>query len=600
MNKNQFRRTFFLSILAAALALAGCGGGNDAPQPVAKSDPFHEFQWHLKNIGQPAFAAEGGIAGIDLNVEELFKAGHRGSGVKVLVLDEGVDIRHEDLAANIDRDMLRNFERNAPDENDPTPLGIDDAHGTSVAGIIAAVANNDLGGRGVAPQASLGSVNFLCPGCVTIPNMVAAYGNDSYSGNAWVINASFGTTATAPEARDVDTDPVLLAIRGFTGMRAGKGIVMVKSSGNDFDGFKGENRDEPNSYCGPARQHKLSCLNAALDPANAMPQVVTVGAVNARGVKSSYSTAGSSLLVAGLGGEYGNGQLTDHPEAGPAIVTTDLSGCTRGYARHDNAPYRNLFVDPSSYLAKQLNPDCNYNSVMNGTSSAAPTVTGVVALMLEANPNLTWRDLRLILMKTARQADANIAPNTLKLAGGDYIAEPAWTTNAAGLKFHNWYGFGLVDAAAAVAMAKSATAHLSGPIADSGWRDASPDPDGLELDVPLADPNGASSSITLPTVVKRTIEAVQVRVMIAGGGRLGDLGIELISPKGTRSVLLNAHNVLQKSQRAEALLLLSNAFNEEEAGGNWTLRIVDVNGREASDPTQQAILANWSLRVYGR
>ncbi len=313
-----------------------------------------------------------------------------GCGIKVLVVDEGVDIRHEDLAANIDPDMLHNFDPAAPDKTDPTPLGIDDAHGTSVAGIIAAVAHNDLGGRGVAPQASLGSINFLCgPLCTTEANMVATYGNDSYSGNAAVINASYGSTVLAPIEADVDTSATLLGLRGMAGMRGGKGALLIKSAGNDFENFRGDDPKDPASVCAPARTHNLSCLNPAFDPAHTMPQVVTVGAVNARGVKSSYSNTGASLLVAGLGGEYGDAALVNHRAAGPAIITTDLSGCSRGYARWRAAddPYRNVFVDPGSVEAKRLNAGCRYNSVMNGTSSAAPTVTGVVALMLEAIPS---------------------------------------------------------------------------------------------------------------------------------------------------------------------------------------------------------------------
>ncbi len=148
-------------------------------------------------------------------------------------------------------------------------------------------------------------------------------------------------------------------------------------------------------------------------------------------------------------------------------------------------------------------------------------------------------------------------------------------------------------------MAKSYTSHLPGnALVDSGWLDASAGAAGLKLAVPLEDPNGASSQITFAAA--RTIEAVQVRVTLDGSGLLGDLGIELVSPRGTRSVLMNAHNAFQQSGKVEGLLLASNAFNEEKADGVWTLRVVDVNGRQAKDASGQAILAHWSLRVHGR
>ena len=65
---------------------------------------------------------------------------------------------------------------------------------------------------------------------------------------------------------------------------------------------------------------------------------------------------------------------------------------------------------------------------------------------------------------------------------------------------------------------------------------------------------------------------------------------------------MTAHNVFQVSAQADGLLLASNAFNEEPAQGTWTLRVVDVNGRQArdTDTDAQALLAHWSLRVYGR
>ena len=69
-------------------------------------------------------------------------------------------------------------------------------------------------------------------------------------------------------------------------MRGGKGIVMVKSAGNEFSNFLLED-GEWSDQCDAAQRHGLSRQNAAFDPESTMPQVVTVGAVNARGVKSS-------------------------------------------------------------------------------------------------------------------------------------------------------------------------------------------------------------------------------------------------------------------------------------------------------------------------
>lgn len=611
-----------LPVALIVVAMVGCGGSGSEPQPPAvdthppgdvsdsgpgseptspafASDPLHAYQWHLKNTGQSAFSSEGGAPGIDLNVESLFASGVHGQGVKVLVLDDGIDIRHPDLAANVDAGRLFNFDPGAADAADPTPTKPGDAHGTAVAGIIAAVAQNGIGGRGVAPGASLGGANLLdCgPRCTAEDPkvMIEAYGGAPFSAGAWVINASYGEERSAPSDADIDVSGAPLA--GLAGLRGGKGALMLKSAGNEFESFV---IDQPgggsadSGQCHPANQHGLTCQNASFDLENVMPQVAVVASVNARGVKSSYSTAGSNVLISGLGGEYGSAVPLSPAKAGPAIVTTDLAGCARGNSRVglEAGVYANDFDQPGMAVNAEWNPQCDYTAAMNGTSAAAPTVTGVVALMLGVNPDLTWRDIRHILMRTARRVDAAQAPVVLDLNGHDYIAEPGWVRNAAGLWFSNWYGFGLVDAVAAVNAAREATTHLSGEMGSSGWIDDLP---GDTLAIPVADAAGLTRTLAAGA---RTIEMVQLRLALSGDASLGDLGIELISPSGTRSVLMNAHNAFQKTTVATQLTLASNAFNEESAQGVWTLRIVDVNGR--GDAARQARLDHWSLRILGR
>ncbi|WP_074453461.1 S8 family peptidase, partial [Tannerella forsythia] len=123
--------------------------------------------------------------------------------------------------------------------------------------------------------------------------------------------------------------------------------------------------------------------------------VITVGAIDNRGNIWNYSQRGASMdLVAPSGGVPGN------------IVTTDRMG---------NFGYNNT----------------NYTNTFNGTSAACPQVAGVAALMLSVRPDLTEAQVRTILQNTARD---------LGSAG-----------------FDNTYGYGLVDAHAAVAP------RLSGP-----------------------------------------------------------------------------------------------------------------------------------------
>src|SRR5690606_17854281 len=101
------------------------------------------------------------------------------------------------------------------------------------------------------------------------------------------------------------------------------------------------------------------------------------------------------------------------------------------------------------------NTDCDYTARFNGTSSAAPNLSGVVALLLEANPRLTSRDVKDILAKTAKRP-ANHGRRPVQVAANRTVNRDLGPIqNGAGFVFDNWHGFGTVDAEAAVAMARS-------------------------------------------------------------------------------------------------------------------------------------------------
>jgi hypothetical protein len=268
------------------------------------------------------------------------------------------------------------------------------------------------------------------------------------------------------------------------------------------------------------------------------------------------------------------------------MVTTDQSGCTNGFSR--------TLVNTSVFNNGGVpNTSCNYTNGMNGTSSATPVTVGVIALMLEANPALTWRDVKHILASTARQIDPARAavsfPMTgFPLSGGTYIAEPAWTTNGANFKFHDWYGFGMVDASAAVNMAKGYTIGQLGTFKNTGFI-ASP---GLSLAIPDDSATGVTSSISVSANPVQVIEAVQIRVDITHTFD-GDLGIEVISPAGTRSVVKNPVDGYFNAVNLTNQVFLSNAFYGENPAGTWTIKVVDaMTGNTGT-------LLGWGIRVYG-
>jgi len=533
------------------------------------SDPLVPQQWHLRNTCQKGFSDTPGVAGMDINVDAAYGLFNlTGSGVTVAVVDSGLEIAHEDLAANVVPGGSWNFNNN---NNDPTNPATDGDHGTSVAGLIA-MAKNTVGGMGVAPGASLKGFNLIAS-AQTLTQFIDSLGASMaspQSNDVFIFNQSFGITTFAPITVNPLEESQYLA--GVTTLRGGKGALYVKAAGNGFEvgcAFSG-----------------VSCDNANFDPTNTLPYQIVVGAVAASGIKANYSSAGSAIWVSAHGGEFGqNTSVSANTGLAvePAMVTSDQTGCAKGFSR--------IGANTSAFNnGGAPNGLCNYTNTMNGTSSATPMTAGGIALMLEANSALTWRDVKHILASTARQIDPGREPGRFQLGDGIYVTEPGWMTNAAGFHFHNWYGFGMVDAAAAVSMAEGYTLGQLGTFANTGFI-----PSGAAINIPIPDTSvaGATSTILIPAGLQ-FVEAVQIRVNMIHPGGVSQVGIELVSPQGTLSVLKNVEDAYIFATSFVDQVLLSNAFYGENPAGTWTIRAVDGAGGG-----QGGTLVNWAIRVYG-
>lgn len=558
-----------------------CSGFHRTQSP-GTADPLLTHQWALNNTGQTGFAESGGTAGEDFRMTNTLANGPTGAGVQVAVLDSGLEICHPDLAANVEPGVSHNFVAenwHGAQVTDPFyPKLTDGDHGTSVAGIIAAVANNGIGLRGVAPSARLRGFNVLesqgalnlDPGTVELAALGMSTASPK-SDDVHIFNMSYGSGEGGANLRG----DLLNAFRAGTEMLRPSadtgealGALYVRAAGNSFSECSAESAEarENSLYL----NNDVGCTNANLDPEQNIPYLIVIGAFDADGNRSVYSSVGANLwAVAPSDGDLGK----------PGILTTDQMGGDRGY----------VLQAEGLTAGHAENPHGDYIASFGGTSAAAPMASGAIALLLEAQPNLTWRDVKHIVAKTSRKLQADLPPVRVAFGGKPTILQHAWITNAAGYHFHNWFGFGAIDIDRAVAMARSITPNNLGVFAKSvtvrqTHNAAIPDHDG-----------GGLTSLHRVRELRpgAAIEAVQLRVEITHEDPK-ELGFELISPSGTASVVNPVFNGAFDSWMGTDLdwTILTNAFYGEPTEGEWTLKVIDAKRGKSG------VLKAWSLIFY--
>ena len=550
------------SLNAAGRVVVNCRSPATGRANPGVADPFAAEQWHLVNSRQSAYALTGGTPGEDLGMAATLTAGPTGTGVKLAVVDSDLEICHPDLAANIQPGASHNFNvggwfgARRHDPFEPSTFG---GHGTSVAGVVAAVADNGVGGRGVAPEVWLRGYNYLdaldWEGAFL--DALGASDANPNSTDVDIFNLSFGGLGG-----ERNPDPefhVSLLRNGVRSLRQGRGAIYVKAAGNSFNSCRSLHRSVID---------QIGCGAANGDALNNLPYLLVVGGFNADGQRASYSSAGANLWVSAPSGEYGSTR--------PAIITTDQMGRSRGY---DVLASRGLAGNQS------LNPDGNYISAFNGTSAATPNTAGAIALLLEAQPQLTWRDVKHILANTARKIDPDLRQVRYGFGDAGYTMQLPWITNAAGYSFHNWYGFGAVNVDEALAFAASHRPDSLGEFRETGAFRSTPA-------APIPDNDGGGLVVEMDVdslPADASIEAVTLEVGVTHPFT-NDLGIHLISPSGTESVLNPAFNEVLAGEADLDWQLLSNAFYGEAPNGRWRLKVVDAA------PADAGSLDHWALR----
>lgn len=383
-------------------------------------------------------------------------------------------------------------------------------HATLVAGVIGAARNGE-GGVGVAYNATLASEGFSQADPSVALTPLSEWKNFDIANNSW----SFSAQLTSVSAAGINGDLSFVTDAVDNG-RDGKGTIIVFGAGNER-----ESGDDANA-------HSFSNIK----------EVVTVGAINAEGdlgnlviAEAPFSNRGASILVSAPGSNI----------TSTSRLLENDNGSTFG------ADYE----------------------VAKGTSFATPIVSGVVALMLEADPSLSWEDVQEILALSAKQIDD---PNT----EWSFNASKLW--NGGGMHFSHDYGYGLVDARAAVRLAET-------------WNDAErgayqqlPSVSGTDLNFNIPDSVNDPLIITVSTntAAPAKIQFVELELGFAHE-QVGDLTIELISPSGTRSILLDRLSRTEQSGASDGghgefngiWKFTSKHFLGENIIGNWEIKVQD-------------------------
>jgi subtilisin-like proprotein convertase family protein len=424
-----------------------------------------------------------------------------GTDVVIGIVDDGLQHTHPDLITNYRADLSFDFNDNDADPNPTSPF---DGHGTSAAGVAAATGNNNTGVSGAAPNASLAGIRLIAgPVDDQTEALALSYKNQDID----IYSNSWGPFDDGQRLEGPGPLTRAALQDSVTNGRGGLGNIYVWAAGNGL-----QNGDNVN-YDGYANSR----------------YVIAVSAIDDKGKQSFYSEPGAAILVAA----HSSSDLV-------GITTTDLVG-SNGYAAGD------------------------YTNDFGGTSSATPLVAGVVALMLDANPNLSWRDVQHILAKTARKNDAT---------------DSDWTTNGAGYHINHKYGFGAIDAAAAVGLATTWTS-VAAEVSDSANIT-------VNAAIPDDNPTGVTSTLTIDESI--TVEKVEV-VFDADHEFRGDLEVVLVSPEGTESILAEVHN--DSGDDYNNWVFSSVRHWGELAVGDWTLKVSDEFEGDAG------VWNSWQVNVYG-
>ncbi len=320
-------------------------GGPDFKSDIRKfADPLYQYQWHLNNTGGTSYNGSPLVSNTDIDAPEAWTITTGSSNITIAVIDDGIDNSHEDMPTPLTGYTPAN-------NGDGTPSASGDGHGQLVAGLIMSQHDNNLGGKGVAPNVNYFSVNIFAPNTSN---------SDVADGITWAVNQgadilsnSWGWGSCTYNDASVTAAFASAASNG----RSGKGCLIFVASGNDF----------------------FDCVGY---PAN-LSTVWAVGGISGDAERSNFSNYGPALDICAPSDDNWVG---GSPSGDYGCPSTDRMG-SLGWTSN------------------------NYYMYMGGTSGATPIVSGVAALVLSVDPSLTKSQVETILANTANNSFSAYNPN---------------------------------------------------------------------------------------------------------------------------------------------------------------------------------------------
>jgi len=589
-----------LFVLSVCLAMLFPGALFAQGQPFYPNDPYFLYdpaaappypgQWNLLNQAPSTIFYPAGVspstsgtpkiteavtifnAGLDANIVDAWRRGYTGKGIVIGIIDDGVQFAHPDL--NIRRDLSVGVDATGIVAGQTgEPLGSYDSHGTCVAGMAAAIGGNGIGVTGLAPHAEIASIrakNFI-----TVDDWyIHAPGYYWQAGFDWTSGMD---SAALAGLTGINRAPAIQIKNSST-----KGIVFSYPAGYG-DTYSAAARIAANGVpftvaAGNMRRTRQQDAGTTIETSH--PYSIAVAALGSDGRYALYSSFGASVFVTALSeSSYWNIAAIpgDHAYAnGLGVSSTDLLG----------VPGQNYDANASSVFLPDL-ADLDYTSQFDGTSAAAPSVAGMLAVAKQANPNLDARMAKHLLARTSRVVDAGDASASSTWTSGG-ITYTGWQTNAAGFRFNPNYGFGLLDTTALVNAALRTAYVTNETIHTTGIINVAP----ANQTITASDVNGKTEMVTVavPAALKQNLEGVETYVNISGGDR-SEWQITLKKDSTASRIWTPANDIpnsanplLGDPDPTAGLdrLLVSYAFWGENPDGDWSLNVANPSGSHAA------------------